>query len=91
MVKGVKYDSYYYKMGVKKSNDNLGYFTPLLEKTVSVDEINTIKEIFLAKNETISKIDSKVVYHNKFCREWKDGDKCFLEYIMGFVSLDQND
>lgn len=88
---GIKYESYFYKMGVKKSNDKLGYFTPLLEKMVSLDEIDKVKKKFLGKSETISKIDSKVVYYNKYCREWKDGDKTFLEYIMGFVALDQND
>lgn len=90
MVKGVKYDSYYYKMGVKKSNDNLGYFTPLLENTVPVEEIETVKKKFLEDGETISKIDSKVIYHNKYCREWKDGDKTFIEYIIGFVSINQD-
>lgn len=90
MVKGVKYDSYYYKMGVKKSNDKLGYFTPLIENRVSTEEIEGIKQKFLEDSETISKIDSKVIYHNKYCREWKDGDKTFIEYIMGFVSLNQD-
>ena len=88
---GIKYESYFYKMGVKKSNDKLGYFTPLLEKRVSLDEIDKVKKKFLVKSETISKIDSKVVYYNKYCREWKDGDKTFIEYITGFVALDQND
>lgn len=88
---GIKYESYFYKMGVKKSNDKLGYFTPLLEKRVSLDEIDKVKKKFLGKSETISKIDSKVVYYNKYCREWKDGDKTFIEYITGFVALDQND
>lgn len=87
---GIKYESYFYKMGVKKSNDKLGYFTPLLEKRVSLDEIDKVKKKFLGKSETISKIDSKVVYYNKYCREWKDGDKTFLEYIMGFVSINQD-
>ena len=41
-------------------------------------------------SETISKIDSKAKYYNKYCREWKDGDKTFLEYIMGLVSLNQD-
>ena len=86
----IKYESYFYKMGVKKSNDTLGYFTPLLEKRVSVDEIDSVREKFLSESETISKIDSKVIYYNKYCREWKDGDKTFLEYIMGFVSLNQD-
>ena len=86
---GIKYESYFYKMGVKKSNDKLGYFTPLLERIVSLDEIDKVKEKFLRESETISKIDSKVVYYNKYCREWKDGDKTFIEYIMGFVSINQ--
>ena len=85
----VKYESYFYKMGVKKSNDKLGYFTPLLENMVSLDEIDAVKKKFLDENETIFKIDSKVIYHNKYCREWKDGDKTFIEYIIGFVSLNQ--
>lgn len=87
---GIKYESYFYKIGVKKSKNNLGYFTPLLEKMVSVDEIDKVKKRFLSQSETISKIDSKVVYYNKYCREWKDGDKTFLEYIMGFVSINQD-
>lgn len=87
----IKYSSYFYKLGAKKSNDNLDYFTPLIEKIVSVDEIDIVKQDFLNKSETISKIDSKVKYYNKFCREWKDGDKCFLEYIMGFLAIDQYD
>ena len=87
---GIKYESYFYKMGVKKSNDKLGYFTPLLEKRVSLDEIDNVKKKFLGKSETISKIDSKVVYYNKYCREWKDGDKTFIEYITGFVSINQD-
>lgn len=87
---GIKYESYFYKMGVKKSNDKLGYFTPLLEKRVSLDEIDKVKKKFLGKSETISKIDSKVVYYNKYCREWKDGDKTFIEYITGFVSINQD-
>lgn len=88
---GIKYESYFYKIGVKKPKNNLGYFTPLLEKMVSVDEIDEVKKNFLSQSETISKIDSKVIYHNKYCREWKDGDKMFIEYIIGFVALDQND
>lgn len=90
MIEGINYSSYYYKLGVKKSNDDLGYFTPLVEKVVSVEEINQVKEKFLADAETIFKIDSNVIYYNKYCREWKEGDKIFLEYIMGFISLNQN-
>ena len=88
---GIKYESYFYKIGVKKPKNNLGYFTPLIEKMVSVDEIDEVRKNFLSQSETISKIDSKVKYYNKFCREWKDGDKCFLEYIMGFLAIDQYD
>ena len=81
----IKYSSHFYKLGVKKSNDNLGYFTPLIEKIVSVDEIDIVKQNFLNKSETILRIDSKVKYYNKYCREWKDGNKTFIEYIIGFV------
>ena len=86
----IKYESFYHKLGVKKTKDTLGYFTPLLEKVISNDEIDAVKQKFLAESETISKIDSKVIYYNKYCREWKDGNKTFLEYIMGFVSLNQD-
>ncbi len=86
----IKYISHFYKLSVKKSNDNLDYFTPLIEKIVPVDEIDIVNQNFLNKSETISKIDSKAKYYNKYCREWKDGDKTFLEYIMGLVSLNQD-
>ena len=62
----IKYSSHFYKLGVKKSNDNLGYFTPLIEKIVSVDEIDAVKQNFLNKSETILRIDSKVKYYNKY-------------------------
>lgn len=85
----VKYECFYHKLGVKKTKDTIGYFTPLIEKVISNEEVKAAKEKFLTDGETISKIDSKVIYYNKYCREWKDGDKTFIEYIMGFVSLNQ--
>lgn len=91
MVEGIKYDCFFYKMGVKRNNDKLdmGYFIPLMEKIIPCEEIEAEKQEFLSKNETIFKIDSKVIYYNTFCREWTEGNKTFLEYIIGFVSLNQ--
>ena len=88
--KPIKYDSFYYKLGVKKSNDNLGYFTPLVEKFIPVGKIDGVKQHFLDKSETISKIGCNIIYYHKYCRKWEEGDKTFLEYITGFVSDNQD-
>ena len=82
--KEIKYKRFIHKIGGKKKNDKFGYFEPITEKWISPEEIEFEKETFLKHYEGVD-----VKRHNKYCVEYEDNGSVFLDYIMGFVAVEQ--
>lgn len=90
MVEGIKYEKFMHKLGVRKTSDTAGIFSPLIEEFFGEDKIWESKENFRKKkSEVHDGIDPNLTEYNEFCIEWKEGKCTFLEYIIGFVSLEQ--
>ena len=43
----IKYEKFLYKLGVKKKDDVFGYFTSIIEREISLTDIENEKEKFL--------------------------------------------
>lgn len=78
----IKYEKFLYKLGVKKKDDVFGYFTSIIEREISLTDIENEKEKFLESYKS-----KDCIKHSKYCIEYTVKDEIYLEYIMGFVAL----
>lgn len=94
MIKGIKYDCYYYSFSAQEIS-NRG---PLGRN--EYDELKPVKTYYFGEKDLQREITSFKArheadgvpqkYYHEFCREWEKGGKKYLEYITGFVSDDQS-
>ena len=90
--KDIKYEGYTYRVLIKLPGKNQDWKTEY-ESWIPKDRIEEEKAEFVRRYEEMDKADVKL--HHKYCMEYVSSyneEACtYLEYIMGFVSLNQNE
>lgn len=86
----VVYEVYLRSQSARDKKSDLGYYAPVKQTWIQPEDVDAWKKSFLEAKDKISKENKSFKEYNKYCYEYELNGKVHLEYLMGFVALDQS-